>query len=119
MRKSLALSVALALIVAALAVAGGTEEGSASTTATMSTGKYNEAPMLAELVAVGELPPVDVTAAGRPQGERGGRGDRSRHHQRLRHNMDSWNDMTEVIELVPARYHRGLPARGRQEPMRE
>ena len=47
------------MIAAAFAVAGGTEEGTASTTATMSTGKYNEAPMLAELVAAGELPPVD------------------------------------------------------------
>ena len=99
MRKSLALSVALALIVAALAVAGGTEEGTASTTATMSTGKYNEAPMLAELVAAGELPPVDERLPDDPKvkevveeiGRYGGT------INAFAINMDSWNDMGEVI----------------------
>ena len=89
----------LSLLVAALAVAGGTEEESASTTATMSTGKYNEAPMLAELVAAGELPPVDERLPDEPKvkevveeiGQYGGT------INAFAINMDSWNDMGEVI----------------------
>ena len=43
-----------------LAFAGGTEEGSSGEAmAAERTGKYGEAPMLAALVAAGELPPVD------------------------------------------------------------
>ena len=99
MRKSLALGVGLSLIVAGFAVAGGTEEGTASTTATMSTGKYNEAPMLAELVAAGELPPVDERLPDDPKvkevveeiGQYGGT------INAFAINMDSWNDMGEVI----------------------
>ena len=86
-------------MVAAFAVAGGTEEGTASTTATMSTGKYNEAPMLAELVAAGELPPVDERLPDDPKvkevveeiGQYGGT------INAFAINMDSWNDMGEVI----------------------
>ncbi len=50
------------------AFAGGTEEGaSGEAMAAERTGKYGEAPMLAELVAAGELPPVDAGLPGNPR----------------------------------------------------
>ena len=60
MKHVLNLALALLALPAMLAVAGG--EGEQSTEASsdmMSDSQYKEAPMLAERVAAGELPPVD------------------------------------------------------------
>lgn len=63
MRRLVIIGVSLLLAVAVFATAGGKQEtGAASSEAAatgMVEGKYREAPMLAELVAQGELPPVD------------------------------------------------------------
>ena len=104
MRKSLAMGLAFSLIAAAFAVAGGTEEGSTSAAAetemmSVGGGGYNEAPMLAALVAAGELPPVDERLPDDPKvkdvveeiGQYGGT------INAFAINMDSWNDMGEVI----------------------
>ena len=57
-RPILTLAVAAFLSCSLLAFAGGSaDSGAAETTAAVRTGQYGEAPMLAALVAAGELPP--------------------------------------------------------------
>ena len=87
-----------------LAFAGGTEEGSSGEAmAAERTGKYGEAPMLAALVAAGELPPVDerlpVNPSVRtPLEEVGTYGGTVRVFA-----IDNWpwQDMTESVERGP------------------
>ena len=59
--KTLLVSVFLMVSVALLAGAAGQQGGSEEATASgaVRTGKYGEAPMLAEMVKAGQLPPVD------------------------------------------------------------
>ena len=60
-RKQLAV-VTVFVMVAAAAFAGGSSDSSATTATTataVTTGQYGEAPMLAQMVAAGTLPPVD------------------------------------------------------------
>ena len=62
MEKKLYQCVTLLLLIAALGFGSGAEEATTAetgTTVALPTGKYREAPMLAELVAQGQLPPVD------------------------------------------------------------
>ena len=61
MRRAMFLA-ALLLCCTAMLFAGGGQEAqpeSAAASTTVQEGKYKEAPMLAELVAAGKLPPVD------------------------------------------------------------
>ena len=59
-KRQCMLIAAVLLVWSPLAFAGGEEEGASGTEmAAERTGKYGEAPMLAALVAAGELPPVD------------------------------------------------------------
>ena len=98
MKKSLIWIVAFCLVATVSTFAGGDEEESTASAA-VSSGKYHEAPMLAELVAAGELPPVDERLPDAPKvkevveeiGQYGGT------INAFAINMDSWNDMTEVI----------------------
>ena len=63
MNKKIINVLLLLLLVGSLAFAGGksetTKEEPAATSTTAAKGKYGEAPMLAELVKAGKLPPVD------------------------------------------------------------
>ena len=98
MKKLLIWIVAFSMVATVSTFAGGDEEESTASAAT-SSGRYNEAPMLAELVAAGELPPVDERLPDEPKvkdvveeiGQYGGT------INAFAINMDSWNDMTEVI----------------------
>ena len=97
MKKPLLWSLVFWLVAAVSAVAAGSEEE--TTGAAASSGKYREAPMLAELVAAGELPPVTERLPDEPKvkevveeiGRYGGT------INAFAINMDSWNDMGEVI----------------------
>ncbi len=70
-RKAL-LGLIVALALPAAAFAGGETEEAASDdgamAAEMATGQYRESPMLAQMVADGELPPVDERVPGRGDG---------------------------------------------------
>ena len=59
MRKMFALVLALALVATMGFATGETEEGSAASGAPVRSGSYGEAPMLAAMVASGELPPIE------------------------------------------------------------
>lgn len=69
-KKALLALMLICLIAPALVFAGGGQEGETEETAepaaTMTDGTYNEAPMLAEMVAAGELPPVDERLPAEP-----------------------------------------------------
>ena len=58
-RVPLLIAGVLVLVAGSLFAGAETEEGSSSPAAAAPAGKYQEAPMLAALVAAGELPPVD------------------------------------------------------------
>ena len=98
MKKPLLWSLVFWLVAAVSAVAAGSEEETTGAVAT-SSGQYREAPMLAELVAAGELPPVTERLPDEPKvkevveeiGRYGGT------INAFAINMDSWNDMGEVI----------------------
>ena len=98
MKKPLLWSLVFWLVAAVSAVAAGSEEETTAAVAT-SSGQYREAPMLAELVAAGELPPVTERLPAEPKvkevveeiGQYGGT------INAFAINMDSWNDMGEVI----------------------
>ena len=98
MKKPLLWSLVFWLVAAVSAVAAGSEEETTAAAAT-SSGQYREAPMLAELVAAGELPPVSERLPAEPKvkevveeiGQYGGT------INAFAINMDSWNDMGEVI----------------------
>jgi len=97
-KKPLLWSLVFWLVAAVSAVAAGSEEETTAAAAT-SSGQYREAPMLAELVAAGELPPVTERLPAEPKvkevveeiGQYGGT------INAFAINMDSWNDMGEVI----------------------
>ena len=98
MKKPLLWSLVFWLVAAVSAVAAGSEEETTGAAIT-SSGQYQEAPMLAELVAAGELPPVADRLPAEPKvkevveeiGQYGGT------INAFAINMDSWNDMGEVI----------------------
>ena len=101
------LSAALTLLVPFALPAGATEEGSESSTEmAVPAGKYQEAPMLAALVAAGELPPVDerlpleprVAPAVEEIGTYGGT------LNVVSIDKNPWNDLTESPENAGARF---------------
>ena len=70
MRKALLGSVSVALLIGSTAWGSGTTDDAsdAPTTTTVATsGKYNEAPILAALVAQGKLPPVEDRLPNEPR----------------------------------------------------
>ena len=103
-RPILTLAVAGFLSCSVLAFAGGSaDSGAAETTAAVRTGQYGEAPMLAAMVAAGELPPVDERlplnpAVHAPLEEIGQYGGTVRVFA-----LDNWpwQDMTESVERGP------------------
>lgn len=68
MKRLMLLSVLALLFGAALAFGTGTDAGDVEgpATGTVPAGRYNESPMLAQLVAAGELPPVDERLPNEP-----------------------------------------------------
>ena len=80
--------------------AGAGAEAETGTEAAVPAGKYNEAPMLAALVAAGELPPVDDRLPENPSvqkplveiGQYGGTA------RVFAIDINPWNDMTESVE---------------------
>ena len=103
-RPLLTLIVAGFLSCSVVAFAGGSaDSGAAETTAAVRTGQYGEAPMLAAMVAAGELPPVDERlplnpAVHVPLEEIGQYGGTVRVFA-----LDNWpwQDMTESVERGP------------------
>ena len=92
-------TIALLFVATVFAFAGGGDEKTTTTGSSgTGAGKYSEAPMLAELVAAGELPPVDerlpddpmVKAVVNEIGKYGGT------LNTFAINMESWNDMAEA-----------------------
>ena len=105
--RGVLLSVALALLAPFALLAGATEEGAESSTQmAVPAGKYKEAPMLAALVAAGELPPVDERLPLEPRvappveevGTYGGT------LNVVSIDKNPWNDITESPENVGARF---------------
>ena len=131
MRLFLASLVTAALLITGTAWAGGQEEGGGvTTTATVASGTYKEAPMLAKMVASGELPPGRRAAAGRADGAGGGRGRQLRRHLlRVRHQQLALERPDRGAEPRPdaaahgpgrqdrPRRGQGLPARPRQHEL--
>ena len=105
--RGLLLSAALTLLAPFALLAGATEEASDSgTKMAVPAGKYKEAPMLAALVAAGELPPVDerlplepyVAPAVEEVGTYGGT------LNVVSIDKNPWNDVTESPENAGARF---------------
>ena len=105
--RGLLLSAALTLLAPFALLAGATEEASDSgTKMAVPAGKYKEAPMLAALVAAGELPPVDerlplepyVAPAVEEIGTYGGT------LNVVSIDKNPWNDATESPENAGARF---------------
>ena len=109
MKHVLNLALALLALPALLAVAGGEGEQSTAATSdmTMSDSQYKEAPMLAERVAAGELPPVDerlpdVPDVIEPTAEIGTYGGTI---QLISNLPESWGDATQFLRaFVIERY---------------
>ena len=98
MKKFLVCIVVLLLVASVSTFAGGDKEETTTTTTASGSGKYKEAPMLAELVAAGKLPPVEERLPFEPKvkevveeiGQYGG------NINTFAINMDSWADMAET-----------------------
>ena len=108
MKHYLNLALALLALPALLAVAGGEDEQStAPSSDMMSDSQYQEAPMLAERVAAGELPPVDerlpdVPDVIEPTAEIGTYGGTI---QLISNLPESWGDATQFLRaFVIERY---------------
>ena len=105
--RRLLLGAALTLLAPLALLAGATDEASAATTEmAVPAGKYQEAPMLAALVAAGELPPVDERLPAEPRvappveeiGTYGGT------LNVVAINNNAWNDVSESPETAGARF---------------
>ena len=109
-RLFLASLVTAALLITGTAWAGGQEEGGGVTaTATVASGTYNEAPMLAKMVSSGELPPVDDRLPVEPMvlevaeiGNYGGT------FFVFATNNSPWNDLTEEPSRGPTLLRMGV-----------
>lgn len=107
MRTALRLFLIVSLLVTSMSLwasGGGEEEGSAAEPEMMeATGTYREAPMLAEMVAAGEIPPVDERLPAEPfvwevpeVGKYGGR------MTTFTPNINAWGDLQEAPEIGPS-----------------
>ena len=110
-RLFLASLVTAALLITGTAWAGGQEDGGggAAATITVASGTYNQAPMLAAMVASGELPPVDERLPVEPMvlevaeiGNYGGT------FFVFATNNSPWNDLTEEPSRGPTLLRMGL-----------